>query len=266
MLNHFKEIFKYRELLITFVKKSLDARYKGSFLGFIWTFINHLAHLVVFTIVFQYIFDVGTSNYSMFLFVCLVPWTEFTSAISGSLVSITGNANLVKKIYFPRQLLPLSVSLTYIVDYIYCIPIVLLAMLISKIPFTISLLFLPIIMILQCIFQTGICYIVAALNVKYRDIKQIVGIITMAWVYANPIFYPIERLQSLVILGRTVSDFWLPLLNPISSVVLSYRDMMYFGRMPSIKNILVALISGIIIYIIGYLVFNHFEKTFAEDV
>ena len=152
------------------------------------------------------------------------------------------------------------------VDYAYCIPIILLAMLIGKIHFTIALLFLPIIMILQCIFQTGICYIVAALNVKYRDIKQIIGIIVMAWVYANPIFYPIERLQGMVILGRTVIDFWLPLLNPISSVVLSYRDIMYFGRIPSLKNLLIALISGVIIYIIGLLVFNHFEKTFAEDV
>lgn len=266
MLTHFKEIFKYRELLMTFVHKSLDARYKGSFLGFIWTFINHLAHLVVFTIVFQYIFNVATPNYSMFLFVCLVPWTEFTSAITGSLVSITGNANLVKKIYFPRQLLPLSVSLTYMVDYAYCIPIILLAMLISRIPFTIALLFLPIVMLLQCIFQTGICYIVAALNVKYRDIKQIVGIITMAWIYANPIFYPIERLQGMTILGQQVSSFWLPLLNPVSSIVLSYRDIMYFGRIPSIANLSVALISGIIIYTIGLLVFNHFEKTFAEDV
>lgn len=251
---------------MTFVKKSLDARYKGSFLGFLWTFVNHLAHLVVFTIVFQYIFNVATPNYSMFLFVCLVPWTEFTSAISGSLVSITGNANLVKKIYFPRQLLPLSVSLTYMVDFTYCIPIIFLAMLISKMHFTIALIFLPIIMLLQCIFQTGICYIVAALNVKYRDIKQIVGIITMAWIYANPIFYPLERLSGIVILGRTVSDFWLPLLNPISSVVISYRDIMYFGKIPSITNLVVALISGIIVYTIGLLVFNHFEKTFAEDV
>ena len=253
---------------MTFVSKSLNARYKGSFLGFLWTFINPLAQLIIYSVVFKYIFRIQEPNYTMFLFVALVPWSEFTSSINGSLVAITGNSNLVKKIYFPRQLLPLSVSLTYIVDFVYCVPILLIAMILSKLNFTTYLLFFPIIMIIQFIYQTGICYIVSALNVKFRDVQQIVGIVTMAWFYITPILYKIDMVPNNVhLFGHTINpQFYLILINPVTSMILSYRDVMLYGRLPDFTGLSIALIEGVIIFTLGYFIFKYFERTFAEDL
>ena len=253
---------------MTFVSKSLNARYKGSFLGFLWTFINPLAQLIVYSVVFKHIFRVQEPNYAMFLFVALVPWSEFTSAINGSLVAITGNSSLVKKIFFPRQLLPISVSLTYIVDFIYCIPILLIAMLLARLQFTIYLLIFPVIMLIQFIYQTGICYIVSALYVKFRDVKQIVGIITMAWFYVTPILYKIGMIPTqLTVFGKIINpQFWLIVVNPITAVISSYRDVMLYGRLPDFTGLSIALIEGVIIFILGYFIFKHFERTFAEDL
>lgn len=253
---------------MTFVSKSLNARYKGSFLGFLWTFINPLAQLIVYSVVFTYIFRIQEPNYSMFLFIALVPWSEFTSSISGSLVAITGNSSLVKKIFFPRQLLPISVSLTYMVDFIYCIPILLIAMLLTKLPFTIYLLIFPIIMAIQFIYQTGICYIVSALNVKFRDVKQIVGIIIMAWFYVTPILYKMSMIPTNIkVFGHVINpQFWIVVINPITAVILSYRDVMLYGRMPDFTGLSIALIEGVIIFTLGYFIFKYFERTFAEDL
>ena len=181
MLKHAIEIYKYRELLVSLVSKDLNARYKGSFLGFLWTFVNPIMQLIIYSVVFTYIFKIQQPNYAMFLFVALLPWTGFITALSGSLGCVVGNASLVKKIYFPRLILPISISLTYMVDYMYCLPILFLVMAICKIPFTIYLLFLPLLILIQLIYKTGLCFIFSAMNVRFRDMQQIVGILTMAW-------------------------------------------------------------------------------------
>ena len=268
MIHHFKKLFDYRELLMTFISKSLNSRYKGSFLGFLWTFVNPLAQLVIYTIAFQYIFHVPTKNYSMFLFCCLVPWTGFITSINGSINSISGNSSLVKKIFFPRELLPISISMTYIIDYIYCIPIILIAMLICKIPLTPFLLLLPVIIIIQYLFQTGIGFTASSLNVKFRDIQHTIRIITMAWLYLTPILYKIDMIPANAhLFGFTINaQTWLKILNPMAPVMLSYRDIFFYGQMPDLHFLFISLIEAILVYIIGYSIFSHFEKTFAEEL
>jgi len=119
MFKTINELYAYREMLISLVRKDLRTRYRGSFLGFLWTFINPLMMLVVYSIVFSYVFRVQEKNYSMFLFVALLPWTFFQSALMSCTTSITGGGGLIKKIYFPRIILPLSMATAAFMNYFY---------------------------------------------------------------------------------------------------------------------------------------------------
>lgn len=246
-------------MLFGLVKKTLRSRYKASFLGFLWTFVNPLLQLAVYATIFPFILRVQIPNYAMFLFVALLPWTSFVTSLNGSLGAIVNNVSLVKKIYFPRLILPLSVATTYIVDYIYCIPIVILAIIISKIPLTVYILFLPIIVLIQFIFASSLCMLISALNVKFRDLEQIIGILTLAWLYFTPILYDISmfpvKYQKIILLC-----------NPMAGIIGSYRDIIFYGKMPNLFALASAFTAAVVLFIIGFYVFQKCERTFAEDL
>lgn len=267
-INAIKEIFNYRELLISLISKTLNARYKGSFLGFLWTFINPIMQLIIYTLVFKYIFKVPEDNYAMFLFVALLPWTSFLSAVNGSLDSIIGSSSLVKKIYFPRLILPLSISLTFIIDYLYCIPILFIVMLAAKMKITLWLLLFPVILLIQFIYQTGLCFIFSSINVKFRDVRQIVIVATMAWLYLTPVLYKIEMIpDKYSFFGHIVNPrLWLGILNPMTGIINSYRDVFYYGSSPDFLFLGISCAAAVITLFIGYITFNYFERTFAEDL
>lgn len=268
MIKGIKQIYEYRELLISLISKTLNARYKGSFLGFLWTFINPLMHLLIYAFVFQVIFRVQEQNYTMLLFVALLPWTGFSSALMSSMTSVTGHANLVKKIYFPRMILPLSVSLTYIIDYLYCIPILLLAMFMSHLPFTRWILLFPAVLLIHFVFQTGLCLAISAINVRYRDTKQIIGIATMAWFYFTPILYKMSMIpESWTLMGVNLNPrTMIVLLNPMTGIMSGYRASFFHGQAPDAISIIAAVAWAVIALVVGWIVFNKFEKTFAEDL
>jgi len=246
-------------MLIGLVKKTLRSRYKGSFLGFLWTFVNPLLQLAIYATIFPLILRIQEPNYAMFLFVALLPWTEFTISLNGALACVIENASLVKKIYFPRMILPISVALTYIIDFIYCLPLLLTALLVFKIPLTIYILFLPLIIFIQFIFTSGICLIISAINVRFRDLVQIIGIITLAWLYFTPILYPITMFPT-----KYLKLIYI--LNPMTGIISSYRDSLFYGRCPDLFGLTSSCIIGIILFIIGYYIFDNRQRTFAEDL
>ncbi|SFM12928.1 ABC-2 type transport system permease protein [Paenibacillus sp. 1_12] len=258
MLNNIKETIHYRQMLISIVRRDLRSRYKGSFLGFLWTFINPLLQLMVYSIVFPYLLKVQQDNYPMFLFIALLPWIFFTSSVQGATTSIVVGANLVKKIYFPRIILPLSVVCTNLMNYVYCLIIVFAALLLTGVHLTFNVFWFPIVLLIEFIFILGLSLILSALYVKFRDLEHIVGVVTFVWFYLTPIVFPIE-----VFSGKLIEIIRY---NPMVPIIDSFRNVLLFGKQPDWSSLGYALIVGVVLLIIGLLVFKKSEKTFAEDL
>jgi lipopolysaccharide transport system permease protein len=258
MLNDFKEILNYREMLVSIVRRDLRARYKGSFLGFLWTFVNPLLQLIVFSIVFPYILRIEMENYSMFLFIALLPWIFFTSSLQGATTSIVGGANLVTKIYFPRMILPLAVVCTNLMNYIYGLVIIFSALLLSGIHLTWNVFWLPIVLFIEFIFVLGLGLICSALYVKFRDLEHIVGILTFVSFYLTPIVFPISIFPDKM---REILEY-----NPMIPIIDSFRNILLYGTQPDWNSLSYSLIVGASVIVIGVMVFKRIEKSFAEDL
>lgn len=259
MLLIFCNIYRYREMLINMVRRELRGKYKGSILGFLWTFINPLLQLVVYTIVFSNIMRMGVSNYEIFLFVALIPWMFFSTSVLSGAGSIIYNQSLVTKIYFPREILPLSVVTSNFINMIYCSVIVLAVVLFYHMNLNLEVWFmLPVIAFIEYILVIGIVLIVSALTVYFRDLEHILGIIIMAWQFLTPVMYP----ESFV-----PSQYQAILyLNPMTPIIISFRDVLYYGKMPVVENLVYAFLWSLIIFICGFLLFGKLQKDFAEEL
>ncbi|MTI53317.1 ABC transporter permease [Geosporobacter ferrireducens] len=260
MFKEIKEIYSYRGMLYNLVKKDLRTRYKGSALGFLWTFLNPLLMLVVYTLVFSTIMRVNVENYPMFLFVALMPWIFFANSVQISSQTILGNSSLVKKIYFPREILPLALVIGGLVNYLLTFIVIILAL--NFFGFNIQwlkvLLNIPLILIIQSVLVYGFCLLFSSLNVYFRDLEHILGIVIMAWVYITPVLYPVELIPE--------NYTFVYKLNPMSSIIIAYRDVLYYGKNPNYKDLFIILIVSLIIYQIGKAVFNKLKKGFAEEI
>ena len=259
MLLMFCNIYRYREMLINMVRRELRGKYKGSILGFLWTFINPLLQLVVYTIVFSNSMRMGVSNYEIFLCVALIPWMFFSTSVLSGAGSIIYNQSLVTKIYFPREILPLSVVTSNFINMIYCSVIVLAVVLFYHMNLNLEVWFmLPVIAFIEYILVIGIVLIVSALTVYFRDLEHILGIIIMAWQFLTPVMYP----ESFV-----PSQYQAILyLNPMTPIIISFRDVLYYGKMPVVENLVYAFLWSLIIFICGFLLFGKLQKDFAEEL
>lgn len=258
MFNEIKEVYKYRQMLVSIVRKDLRSRYKGSFLGFLWTFVNPLLQLAIYSIVFPYLLRNNQENYPMFLFVALLPWIFFSSSLQGSTTSIVGGANLVKKIYFPRLILPLSVVCTNLMNYIFGLVIVIPALLLTGVTLTFHIFWFPVILFVMFIFTTGLSLLLSALYVRFRDLEHIIGIFVMVWFYLTPIVFGID------IFPPHIAD--LISYNPMVSIIESFRDILLYGQRPEWGSLGFSFVIGIFILLIGMMVFRKFERTFAEEL
>ncbi len=258
-MNVFKELYKYREFLFTNVKKDIRGKYKASFLGVLWSFINPLLQVVVYAIVFPYIMRVQTDNYLVFLICGIIPWTWFIMSLTLGTTCITNNSNLIKKVYFPREILPVSTVTSGAVNFlISCIIIVLFAVF-GGIGISWHIVFLPLIMILQYIITLSIVFLLSAFNVYVKDVEYMVTFITNLLFYATPILYTADMFAG--------SKFaFIFKINPMAYIVESYRNIFYAHEIPGIKSMLVLLLVGIVLLTVCYYVFKKLEKRFAEEI
>lgn len=255
----FKELYQYRELLKTNVKKDIRGKYKGSFLGVLWSFINPLLQVLVYAIVFPYIMKVQTENYLIFLICGIIPWTWFTTVISQGTTCITNNANLIKKVYFPREILPISVVTSGLINFLISCIIILIFVLFSGLGLSWHLIFLPLIAIIQYIISLAIIFLLSAFNVYVKDVEYIVMFIINMLFYATPILYSATTFQGSPLM-------WIFKINPLAHLINAYRDIFYVHQIPQVTNLLILLIIGIIILVICYNIFKKLEKRFAEEI
>lgn len=258
MIDRIKEIIDYRELLKNLTVKELKLKYKNSVLGFFWSFLNPLLMLVIYTFAFKFVLKIQIENFSVFLLAGMLPWTFFQVSIMGSTNSLVNNAGLIKKVYFPREIMPLSLIFSNFVNFLITFIILFAALFVFKIKVGFSILLLPIILVLLLLITIGLSLILSALNVVYRDVSHFVEIIFMAWFYATPVVYSFEL----------VPDKIKPLilLNPMTLVVQSVRDVVIYNKLPPAEYLLRMLITGIILIAIGYFVFSRIEKSIAESI
>lgn len=254
-----QEIYGYREMIASLVRRDLRGRYKGNALGFLWNFINPLMQLLVYTLVFSVIMRNGIEDYYLYLFVALIPWIFFSSCISGGCNCILGNGDMVKKIYFPREVLPISYVTSQFVNMLLSFVVVFVVLIFSgKGLAPIPLLYLPIIMIVEYVLALGMTLLFSALTVYLRDIANILGIITMAWQFVTPVMYGREQVPARLL--------WVFDLNPMTSIIEAYRNILYYQQTPDMGTLLVAVIAGVAFLVVGELVFRHLQRGFAENL
>lgn len=254
-----KNLYDYRELLKSNVKKEIRGKYKGSFLGVLWSFVNPLLSVLVYAIVFPIVLKQSQDNYVTFLIIGILPWTFFTTVINQGTFTIVGNAGIIKKVFFPREILPISVVTSGLINFLISCLIIFIFLIFGGIGFSKYILYLPLIILAQYILSLGIVFITSAIDVYVRDAEYIINFIIMMLFYATPILYSAD-------LFANSKVAWILKLNPMATIINSYRDILFYKTMPNIESLLIVLLGSIVLLFIGIKIFKKLEKGFAEVV
>jgi lipopolysaccharide transport system permease protein len=250
----------YRDLLFAWTGRTIRARYQQSILGGLWAIIQPIAMVLVFTIIFTLFLHVDTGGvpYGLFSYTAMVPWTFFTASIIDMVDSLVINMNLVSKIYFPREILPIAAMLARLLDFGIASGVVALLMVYYRIPlFGPSMLYLPLIVLVQLALTLGLGLAGAALNVFYRDVRHLFALGLQLWLYATPIIYPVS------LVPERLRPFYF--LNPMAGVIESYRAVLLHGQLPG-DYLLVSALVSMLVFMLGYWFFRRVEFQFADIV
>lgn len=256
-MNIVKDLYNYRELLKTNIKKDVGGKYKNSFLGVIWSFISPLLQIAVYALVFQVILKSDIENYTVYLCCGLIPWQYFSSVVLRGAASIIDNGSIIKKVYFPREILPISVVTSEGVNFLISTVIILGFVIFGGIGLSINILWYFVILAIQYIVSIGVAFIVSSLSVYFRDLLHLLGIIMQLLFYATPIVYASNAVPAEL--------QWLIKINPMAYLIEGYRNIFYNKMPPDTHSLLIALAMGIALCIVGYFVFKKLEKRFAEE-
>lgn len=260
MCANLRELWQYRELLVTWTLRSVKARYKQTLLGATWAILQPAATVAVFTVIFTYFIPVDTGDvpYAVFSYTAMVPWTLFSASVTDMVESLVGNMGLVTKIYFPREILPVAAMVARLLDSaIAGTLLVLLMVLYRQSFFARGWLVLPLILAVQLALTLGIGLAGAALNVFYRDIKHLLALGLQLWFYATPIIYPVS------LVPERFRPFYY--LNPMAGVIEAYRAVLLYQQMPG-PHLLVSALAALVALLVGYWLFKRVEFQFADVV
>lgn len=258
-MSRIKHIYEYRTMIASLIKRDLRGRYKGSVLGFAWTFLNPLFQLVVYTLVFSTIMRAGIEDYYLFLFVALIPWIFFSSSISAGATCIVAQKEMIKKIYFPREILPIAHVACQFVNMLFSFVIIFAVLIFTgKGVNGQALLFLPIVMIAEFLLALSITMIISAVTVFLRDLEHILAIVVMAWQFLTPVMYSVDMVPENL---RSIFN-----LNPMTPIIVAYRDIFYYKQVPHLLTLGMGVGFSIILLIVGWLIFGQMQKHFAEEL
>ena len=256
--QHLLELFRYRTLVNGLVIRELKARYRGSFLGFLWTFLNPLLLLGVYALVFNFYLKIRVEHYAGFMFVGLLPWIWFSSSLVEGTNSITSGGSLVTKVLFPSQVLPMVKILANLVNYLLSFPILFAFLWAMGVYQGWPLLWLPIIILLHLLFIEGLVLLLATVNVFFRDVQHILVNLLTLWFFLTPILYPLAQVPK-------PFDRW-ALLNPMAQITIAYQDVFFYNRNPNLKFLLVFMGLSFLFLGIGMVFFERHKEIFAEKV
>lgn len=265
MLHNLAQLRRYRGLIQSLVARELKARYRGSVLGFFWSFINPLLLLLVYSFVFKYImparFQGIGEHYELFLFCGILPWTWFSSSLLESAGVLISGGNLIKKVLFPAEILPIVTVLANMVHFFFGLSILAVFLVWFQRPVNlVELAWFPVTIAVQLVMTLGFALILSALTVHFRDLRDILGNVMTFWFFATPIIYPYFMVQ----------EGWqqtLLKLNPFTHLAITYQEILFFdGPVGHWYWLLVLAVISVVFFLFGYWVFDRLRDTFAEEV
>ncbi len=246
------------------VARELKARYRGSVLGFFWSFINPLLLLLIYSFVFTTVIPnqlQGVQPYALFMFCGILPWTWFSSSLTEASGSLIAGGNLIKKVLFPAEVLPIVSVLANMVHFFLGLPILLVFLVIYKHwPDPLDLFWFPVAVLVQLIFTAALGLIVSALTVHFRDIRDLLSNLLTLWFFATPIIYPWFQ--------PNVQQFkWLFNLNPFTHLAVSYQEILFFsGPIGHWRWLLALGVGSVLLFLAAYWLFDRLRDSFAEVV
>lgn len=272
---HVRELIAYRYLLFNLIRRDLKVRYRDSILGVFWSLLNPMLMMLVFSLIFAKLIPrEDIRDYAIFFLVGLLPWNFFSGSMLGGTTSVTGSSSLVKKVYFPRVLLPASATFSNLVNFLLAFVVLVIFLYIADIGLTIHALWVPVILVTQILFILGLVFILSSANVFYRDVIMILDVVLLAWFFLTPVIYPLDWLgETQSILGITVNPAvvmrWL---NPMASIIDGYRTVLW-GTMGSsgpvamdLKYLARTFVTSVIIFLAGFIIFSRTRHLFGEKL
>lgn len=255
----FKELYEYRELLKTSVKKELRGKYKASVLGVLWSFINPLLQVLVYAIVFPYLMRSTGDNYLIYLVTGILPWTFFQTVVVQCVTSIKSNAAIIKKVYFPRAILPLASAISGFINFLISCIIIIAFCIGSGVGISWHIIFVPVIALLEGVLALGIGMALGAMDAYFQDLEYIVNFLLQLAMYGSPIIYRIDTFDPSSTIVKMIQ------LNPLTQIVNAYRDVFLYHTLPSATSIAILFVIALFVLIIGSAIFKKLEKGFAEQ-
>ena len=252
------ELYKYRQLLKSNIRKEIRGKYKGSFLGILWSFVNPLLSVLVYAIVFPLVLKNTQPHYVTYLIIGIIPWTFFTTSISQGTTTVLVNGGIIKKVYFPREILPISVVSSALVNFLISCIIIFIFLILSGIGISKFIVIMPLIIIIQYIFILAIVFITSAVNVYIRDAEYIINFFVNMLFYATPILYSSDLFPA--------RFKWILNFNPMALIINGYRDILYYQKLPEVMSLMTLFVIAFLLLLLGILIFKKLEKGFAEEV
>lgn len=256
----FGELWKYRDLLLILALRDVRLRYKQTALGVIWVIMQPLVAALIFAIIFGQLAGLpsGETPYLLFVFAGLLPWNLFAGALQRAGNSLIGDARLITKIYFPRMVIPIGSSAAVVVDFLVTLAVMFVLIALFRAPLTLNLLALPLLTVLTLLVAIGISFIISSLNVYYRDFSYALPFAIQVWMYASPLVYTADIVPQ--------AWRWLYALNPMVGVIEGFRwALLGVGEFPALP-LLLSTIAAVALFVVGALIFQRVERTFADVI
>ena len=254
-----QEQIEYHELLASIVRRDLLLRYKQTVMGFGWAIFMPVLNTIIFSVIFTRVTRLDTGvPYPIFAFAGLLPWNFFSSSLGFAIGSLTGNSSLVTKVYFPRELFPVSAVLVSLFDFVVAFTVLIAMMIYYQIGVTWAALVLPVILLVQIAFTIGIALLLSMANLFYRDVKYLFNIVITVWMFATSVVYPIDRVG-----GRLATVLSL---NPMTPIIDGYRAVLLHGTLPSLQPFIAATALSLFTLGLGMIAFHRMEFAFAERI
>lgn len=258
MFESFSALVKYRSMIRNLVKRDIRGRYKGSVLGFIWNFLTPLVQILVYVMVFTTVFRPELDHYAIYLMAGMGVWIWFSESLSEGSGTFVVNSDMLKKIYFPRMVLPISVVVSKMVNFFILTVIFMVVIGVLDHGFSpIALLMFPVAVLITFVLILGLILIFSSINVYFRDVQYIVSVLLMAWIWLTPIMYTANMTDDKLI------NFILTV-NPMTRIVELYQDIFYWQTVPDAGVLVITAVMAIVTLFVGYLVFHFLERDFAE--
>jgi lipopolysaccharide transport system permease protein len=260
MWRNLRELYQYRELLISLTQRELTARYRGSVLGFLWTFLNPTLLMLVYSVVFSVYMRQNLPHYTLFMFVGLLPWLWFANSVGAGAATLSERRDLLRKVKFPPQVLPATVVLTNAINFILSLPLIFGLSLLSHVVPTAHAFLIVGIFAAQFAFTLAVSYLVSAVNVTFRDLQHIIAnVITFAF-FLTPVVYPLtsipERFRTWALFG-----------NPMAAFITAYQDLLYYHRLPThVAPLACATGFSVLLLLATATYFDRRREDFAEQV